>query len=296
MIQAVIEPVTEWGWYAEALERHGLTVKLADPGKSKLIASSRLKNDKVDSTILAELLRTDFLPTAYLAPRETRELREFVRGRVFLVRMRTKTKNRIHSIVAKQGLHFSRTDLFGKKGVAWLKSQKLSLVFQEQIISLLSIIDLLNEEIKKKDRAIIERTKIDKEARLLMSMPGIGPFTASMIQAEVGTFSRFPSADKLASYAGLVSSSRSSGEKQRFGGITRAVSAYLRSIMVEAACHLRPSWGYLFSFYGRIKEKKGNKIARVALARKMLTILWHIQNKKEPFRTLPLGDSLGVKR
>lgn len=295
-IQAVIEPVTEWGWYAEALERHGLSVKLADPGKSKLIAASRLKNDKVDSTILAELLRSDFLPTAYLAPKETRELREFVRGRIFLVRMRTKIKNRIHSIVAKQGLRHSSTDLFGRKGLRWLEDQKLSLVFQEQIFSLLAIIRLLNEEIKKKDRNIIERAKINKEARLLMTMPGIGPFTAAMIQAEVGTFSRFASADKLASYAGLVSSSRSSGEKQRFGNITRQGSAYLRSIMVEAACHLKPSWGYLFSFYGRIEEKKGNKIARVALARKMLTILWHIQNKKEPFRTLPLGDSPGVKR
>ena len=295
-IQAVIEPVTEWGWYAEALEKQGLTVKLADPGKSKLIAASRLKNDKVDSTILAELLRSDFLPTAYLAPRETRELREFVRGRIFLVRLRTKIKNRIHSIVAKQGLHSSRSDLFGKKGLAWLQGQTLSPVFQEQVVSLLSIIDLLNEEIKKKDMAIIERAKRDAEAKLLMSMPGIGAFTATMIQAEVGTFARFASADKLASYAGLVSSSRSSGEKQRFGSITRAGSAYLRSIMVEAACHLRPSWGYLFSFYTRIKEKKGNKIARVALARKMLTILWHMQNKKEPFRALPLGDSPGVKR
>lgn len=295
-IQAVIEPVTEWGWYAEALERHGLTVRLADPGKSKLIAASRLKNDKVDSKILAELLRSDFLPTAYLAPRETRELRELVRGRIFLVRMRTKIKNRIHSIVAKQGLHSSRTDLFGKKGRAWLEDQKLSPVFQEQIVSLFSLINLLNEEIKKKDQAIIGRTKVDEEAKLLMSMPGIGAFTSTMIQAEVGTFSRFASADKLASYAGLVSSSRSSGERQRFGSITRAGSAYLRSIMVEAACHLRPSWGYLFAFYSRIKEKKGNKIARVALARKMLTILWHMQNRKEPFRVLSFGDSLGVKR
>jgi transposase len=210
--------------------------------------------------------------------------------------MRTKIKNRIHSIVAKQGLRSSRSDLFGKKGLEWLQNQTLSPVFQEQVVSLLSIADMLSREIKKKDIAIVARTKLDQEAKLLMSMPGIGAFTATMIQAEVGTFARFASADKLASYAGLVSSSRSSGEKQRFGSITRAGSVYLRSIMVEAACHLRPSWGYLFSFYSRLKEKKGGKIARVALARKMLTILWHLATKKEPFRTLPLGDSLGVKR
>src|SRR3989344_1196040 len=92
-IHCAIEPVSGWGWYGDILEEKGIKVNLVDVYKSKLIAGTKLKNDKVDSKILAEMLRSDFLPTAYYAPKETRDLREFVRSRAFLVRLRTRIKN-----------------------------------------------------------------------------------------------------------------------------------------------------------------------------------------------------------
>lgn len=296
-IQAAIEPVSQWGWYADVLEKEGLKVKLVNTLNTKLIAQSRLKNDKVDSSVLAELLRTDFLPTAYLAPQETRELREFLRWRLFLSRTRAKLKNRIHAILWKHGLDSPRTDLFGKKGLAWLKEQTLRPVFSAELESLLRTVEQLSKEIDGTDKEIRTRAKLDETTKLLMTMPGIGPYTALMIQAEVGDWSRFSSPEKLASFSGLVSSSYSSGEKTRFGRITRKGSAYLRSVMVEAACQVRSKKNPLLHFYERLKEKKGNKIARVALARKMLTVLWHMVNKKEPFRAQScFGDSDGVKR
>lgn len=124
-VEAAIEPVSQWGWYGDLLEQEGFTVHLVDTYKTKLIASSKLKNDKVDAMILAELMRTDFLPTAYRAPQDTRDLREFMRHRAFLVRVRSRIRNRTHQILWKHGLQCPQSDLFGKKGIEWLTELSL---------------------------------------------------------------------------------------------------------------------------------------------------------------------------
>jgi len=295
-VQAGIEPVSQWGWFAEVLESTGMAVKLVDPAKTKLIAASRLKHDKVDSEIIAELLRIDFIATAYLAPQSVRDLRELVRWRMFFIRLRTRTKNRVHSLLWKHGLESPVTDLFGKQGRLWIEIQVFHKLYGEEVQSLLKTIDFVNGEIKRLETLIKLKARIDESAVLLMSMPGVAELTALTIVAEVGDFERFKTPEQLASYAGLVSSSHSSGGKLRFGHITRKGSPFLRSIMVEAACQIRPTAGYLFSFYSRIKDKKGAKVARVALARKMLTTMWYLVKRKEPFRALPsMGDSGNTK-
>ena len=136
-IQAAIEPVSGWGWYSELLEEKGLKVNLVDVYKSKLIAGTKLKNDKVDSRILADMMRSNFLPTAYLAPKETRNLREFMRARAFLVRLRTRIRNRIHMMLQKHGIICPWTDMFGKNGLCWLKEQKLGAESIKELESLL---------------------------------------------------------------------------------------------------------------------------------------------------------------
>jgi transposase len=270
-----------------------VTVRLADPVKTKLIGTSKLKNDKVDSTILAELLRADFLPTAYLAPRPTRDLREFMRMRLLLVGMRTRMKNRAHAVLWKHGSQSPTTVLFGREGREWLRAQSFGAVSDEAIQSILRTVEHLDGEIKKMTDEIALRAKANSETQLLMTMPSIGPLTALTIQAEVGDFGRFPSAEKLACYSGLIPSSRSSGGKQRFGPITRQGSPYLRTIMVEAATRVKPSSGSLYAFYLNLRKTKRMQTARIALARKMLVILWHMVHNNEPFR---LGDSGSVKR
>jgi transposase len=295
-IQAGIEPVSQWGWFAEVLESKGVEVTLIDPSKTKLIAASKLKHDKVDSEIIADLLRTDFVAKAYLAPQEVRDLRELVRWRMFFVKMRRGFKNRCHSILWKHGLESPLSDLFGKRGREWIKKQEFHKMYREEIESLLHMIDTLNIQITSLDLLVKEKAGQDERAMLLTTIPGIAEPTALTIVAEVGDFERFKSPEQLASYAGLVSSSRSSGGKLRFGHITKRGSPYLRSIMVEASCQVRPKSGYLYTFYERIKEKKGAKIAHTALARKMLTIMWYLIKKKEPFVAQSLRDSDNMKR
>lgn len=294
--RAAIEPVELWGWYAELLESEGVDVVLANSLQTALIAKNRLKHDKVDAKILAELLQTGYLPEAYLAPRETRDLRELFRGRSSLVNTRTKLKNRIHTILAKHGLISPVSDLFGTNGLAWLAKQELRPIYRMEADACLDVMETLSGEISGFDRDIGKRAKCDDETKLLMTIPGVGPLTAFLVKAEVGDFARFSHPDKLASYAGLVASSHSSGGKQRYGHITKQGSKHLRWALVQAAARVKPKWGRLFSFHQRIKAKKGSKIARVALARKMLTVMWWLVKKKEPFRVLSLGDSGGVKR
>jgi transposase len=283
--RAAIEPVAQWGWYAELLESHGVSVVLANPSEVGLIAKNRLKHDKIDSKILAELLQTGYLPESYLAPRETRDLRELVRTHLSLVRIQTQVKNRVHSVLHKHGLQHSTSDLFGKRGMKWLAEQTLRPVYRIETDAFVRVLSNVQEELKSIDTAIMARAKHDADTVILETIPGIGYLTALLIKAEVGCFERFPSPGHLASYAGLVSSSHSSGGKIRLGPITKAGSRALRWAMIETAQRVNPSWGVLWKFYEKIKLKKGNKTARVALARKLLVIAWYLVKKKEGYRT-----------
>jgi len=291
-MQSAIEPVSGWGWYGEVLEEAGLKVHLVNVYKAKLISGTKLKNDKVDSKILAEMLRSDFLPTAYLAPRATRDLRAFIRGRSFLVRLRTRVRSRVHAILTKHGLLCPWTDLFGKQGLLWLKAQQLLSPHKEELLQLLAVYQELSANIDTSNRACAEALATSKEAQLLVTIPGVGPVTALMIVAEVGDFHRFPSPEKLACFAGLIPSSHSSGERDRFGHITHRGSVWLRSALVESTGKVSPKWGYLKTLYDTIKEKKGTNIARVALARKILMLSWHLVTKNQTWNAKGGGDSV----
>lgn len=295
LVEAAIEPVSQWGWYGDLLEHEGFTVHLVDAYKAKLIAGTKLKNDRMDSVALAELMRSDFLPTAHRAPETTRDLREFVRHRAFLVRLRARVRGRVHQILWKHGEQCPYTDLFGLKAQEWLKKLSLRSPYQEEREELMGMWAQLSTQIAKHDLACRERTGRSPQAQLLMSIPGIGVITALTILAEVGDFARFKRPEQLASYAGLVSSSYSSGERTRLGHITHRGSVWLRTALVEATNTVNPKWGHLHDFYRRIAEKKGSKVARVALARKMLVLAWHLVTTDQYFKA-NVRPSLSVKR
>jgi len=294
-VEAAIEPVSQWGWYGDLLERAGFTVHLVDAYKSKLIAASKLKNDKVDAKILAELMRSGFLPTAHRANQDIRDLREFVRHRAFLVRMRSRIRGRIHQILWKHGIINPFSDLFGKKSLEWLKGLEFRSPYASERDEFIELWHGLNQRIAEHDSKCKFMVSQSKEMGVLTSLPGIGVITALTIMAEVGDFSRFERPEQLTAYAGLVSSSYSSGEHTRLGHITHRGSVWLRTAMVEATVTVNPKWGHLYGFYARIAVKRGSKVARVALARKMLGLCWHLIKSGEPFKhRMPLADS--VKR
>jgi transposase len=283
---AVIEATGTWSWLYEALKEQAIDVVLAHPKKVRALAAARIKTDKIDATILADLARTNMLPTAYAAPTEIRELRELVRHRSKLVRECTRHKNRIHLILATYNLQIPCSDLFGKRGRAFLTQTKAQLSNTHQLMldDYLAILDVLGQRLKALNCQIEVYAKTHSQAALLMSMPGIGLHSAVLILAEIGDIRRFSSPKQLCSFAGLVPSTRSSDEHTQRGPITKEGSAWLRWIMVNAAQRAPLASPRLAQFFERTKYRHGSKTARVALARKMLSIIYYLLSRNIPYQ------------
>jgi len=288
---AVLEATGNWSFMYDILEAGTDEVVLAHPKRVRAIAAAKVKTDKIDATILAHLARADLLPLAYAPPVEIRELRDLVRHRSKLVRERTRHKNRIHTILSRYNLHSPCTDLFGKKGRAFLDEIRnhLSSIHQIMLDDYLGLIAGLNERIKSVNRVIRAWAKDDPRAQLLISMPGIGIYSAAVIVADIGDIKRFDSPKQLCSYAGLVPSTRSSDTRVRHGRITKEGSPWLRWIMVSAAQRSSNTSPRLASFHKRILERHGKKTARVALARKMLSIVYYMLLHRRPYQERQQG-------
>ncbi|NIM49665.1 MAG: IS110 family transposase [Gemmatimonadales bacterium] len=273
-VAVALEATLHWAWLHDLLSGAGYEVKVAHPQQVKLICHARCKTDPVDAHKLADLLRTDLLPAIWVPDAETRAKRRLLRGRAFLVRARTRVKNRIQAYLAEQNLRVPVTDLFGKAGRQWLGVVALPEAVRLQVELLVELVEVLDERVKRLDREIRERVAVSPEAQRLMTVPGIGPYLALLIEAEIGTIERFRTSHELASYAGLVPSTRSSGGKTAHGGVGPAGSSWLKWALVEATQVLKRSPGPVRFHYERLVRAKGKQKATVAAARKLCCYLY----------------------
>jgi transposase len=244
------------------------------PSQCKAIASTRLKNDKVDAHILAQLLRADLLPEAWIAPPAVRQLRALLRHRIGLVRLRTLLRNRIHAVLADHG-HDRAECCWSGPGRAWLAGLQLPAASREVIGDCLGMIDALQRPIDRLDVEVRAHAKTDPRVKVLTTLPGVGPLTALVILAETGDVARFGSASKLAAWAGLTPTVRGSDRTVRHGHITKQGSTWLRWILAEAAQTAKRSPQFAAS-YQAIVRRRGKKIATTAIARKRLTRAYHL--------------------
>jgi transposase len=270
-----LEATYGWEWLAELLEEAGYDLHLAHPLRTRAIAAARVKTDAIDAKTLAHLLRTGFLPEAYVAPRELRDLRELLRHRATLTRMRSAVKNRVHAILAKHGIAREHSDLFGKGGREFLDGLELRDAPRRRLNSLMSLICDFDREIETTTQEIEEQAKADDRVDVLCQIRGVGRYTAMLIIAEIGDINRFPTARHLCSWAGLAPSVRSSDGKARLGHITRQGSPALRWALVEAAQKITTGSGPLREKYERIAKRRGRKIAKVAVAREILILSYY---------------------
>ena len=270
-----LEATYGWEWLADLLEEAGYGVHLAHPLRTRAIAAARVKTDAVDAPTLAHLLRTGLLPEAYIAPTELRDLRELLRHRVVLTKMRSAVKNRVHALLARQGIRPEHSDLFGKAGREFLGALELPEGSRRRLDSLLSLIGDFDREITATTREIDQRAKADERVPVLCQLPGIGRYTAMLIIAEVGEVTRFPTPRHLCAWAGLTPTVRSSDGKARLGHISRQGSPALRWALVEAAQKITTGSGPLREKFERIAKRRGRKIAKVAIAREILTLAYY---------------------
>lgn len=269
-----VEATFNWYYFLDTMEPLGFELHLVHPQKTKAIASARIKHDKLDSRILAQLLRAEFIAEAWIAPRPVREQRQLLRHRTRTVRWSTRAKNGVHAVLNRRGIRAPADSLFGSQGRAFLREVKLPEMDRWEVDDQLERLDLLAKQIGELDKEIRQRGKGDAVTEALRAIPGIGPFTALLLVAEIGDLRRFPSPKHLVSYMGLAPSLYASGERRWTGQITKQGSSLLRWALVQAA-HVAGRTGRFAEYYQYQAQRHGTAKAAVALARKLATLSYY---------------------
>jgi transposase len=270
-----------------------LTAQVLDARKLRIIAESASKCDKLDAAVLAELTASNLkLPVCHMPDEEVFALREHLRGRADLVKVRTMLKNRVHSVLHRRNIMSPKGDLFARAGRAFLKEIQLDTAGRQVLGQYLTAMDQVERTIQDSNKSLKELMKAQRwchSCALLQTMPGVGAITAMTILAELGDIDRFKSRAAVSNYAGLVPKVRDSNNKHYSGNITRRGPAHLRGVLVEAAWVSVGRVPAYAAIYDRISLKKGKPIAIVAVARRMLEDAWTMLKRNEVFRRVP-GD------
>lgn len=282
--RAVMEAGGNWYAIFDRLELVVDELVLAHPLRVRAIASARVKTDAIDARTLAHLLRADLIPAAYVPTKEIRDQRELLRYRQDLVKQRSALKNRVHSLLAKEGLNPAVTDLFGKEGRRWLAGLSLREQQRYQLEGYLRVLDCLTAQVRDVDARVRQACALNSAAQSLLAIPGIGPLSALTILAELGDVGRFRTAEQVASFAGLAPRVHSSGGKTRLGPITKQGPSALRWVLIEAAHHAVRKPGRLQKLYQRLCRGKHRSVAITACARELLVIVFKMLRRGEAYR------------
>ena len=272
--EVVLEATYGWYWAADALAELGATVHLAHPLGVKAFSYRRVKNDQRDAADLADLLRMGRLPHAWIAPPETRELRELVRHRAKLVAMRSQCKAHVHAILAKGGIWVPMSDLFGVEGNLLLDNVTMPAPYKARIASLRRFIEAFDAEIDLFTGLAQRRLTHHAGYTAIQQIPGIGPVLAAVFVAEIGDVHRFTDPAHLCSWAGLTPTHRESDTVVRRGHITKQGSKLVRWAAVEAI-QRQPDTTKIALDRQRIEARRGRNIAKIAAARKLLTLVYY---------------------
>jgi transposase len=269
--EVVVEATYGWYWVVDLLQASGARVHLANP-QGLNWGQRRVKNDERDAIDLADMLRLGRLPEAWIAPPATRELRELVRYRAKLVALRSGLKAQVHAVMAKEGVLPAQAEMFGPGGHTQLEAVVMADNYRTRVESLRDLICLYDREVATLERDI--HRQLRSHYRAIQAINGIGPTIAAILVAEIGDVARFRSAEALCSWAGLAPRHRESDTKTVRGSITKQGSKLVRWASIEAVSryHGGPK---LAGDFRRIAERRGTNKARVAVARKVLTLVYY---------------------
>lgn len=294
-VTVAMEATVYWAWLHDRLTAAGYAAVVAHPRQVKLIWHARCKTDPIDARKLAELARTNLLPAIWIPDAEARSRRKLLRGRAYLVRLRTRVKNRIHGYLTAENCCCLFTDLYGKAGRAWLQAVPLPEGSRLQVDLLLETLDFLEIRIGRLDQRIRRTVRQDAVAERLQSVPGIGPFSALLLLAEIGRIDRFASSHQLAAYAGLVPSTRSSGDKTTHGSVGSEGSPWLKWVLIEIVQTLKLAPGPIGRQYQKLLRSKGKAKATVAAARKLCCYLYWMLKEGWGYEEWLRQHELGVR-
>jgi transposase len=271
--EVVIEATYGWYWAVDVLQELGATVHLANPNALNW-GERRVKNDVVDATDLADMLRLGRLPEAWIAPPALRELRELVRYRAKLVQLRSGLKAQVHAVMAKEGVLPRVVHMFGPAGQVQLNEMGLGRSYTIGVESLRDLIEIYDREIAMLERDIHQHLRHHRGYQAVQAINGVGRTIAAILVAEIGDVTRFPTPRHLCSWAGLTPGRRESDRKGHDTGITKHGSKLLRWAVIEGISRYHGG-PHLVADFHRLADRRGKNKARVAIARRVLTLAYY---------------------
>lgn len=286
--------------YARAMRKAGAEVFVVNTYQNALIRESSKKTDRLDAKQLCEQLRKDQLPPkpVYIPTEEEEQLRFLVKCRSTIIKERTMLSNQTVRTADRHGYYMKKSALSStpawlsllEKATGWRRDERLSIQHgYERFL-------LLQKQLKELDVELANRRKTTfvKQEELLDTIPGLGPVTKATVIARVGTIERFSSARELCRYSGLSPSIRQSGNYSGQGGITKQGNALLRSYLTQAALAIiskRNEQDPLYVWYLKIQRRRGWKKARIALARKLVAVIFGVLKHEKPYNPVVIGGA-----
>jgi transposase len=260
------------------------SITVSNPMKTKAIAEGKCKTDKVDAEVLAQLLRSEFLPGIWIPDEATIRLRSLTGRRGSLVHDQTTIKCRIHSVLHQRLMRPPVKNIFGPVGRAWLRKVDIDEDGRLAIDSELRLLEAVEREIGELDLRLSRLGYSDARLKLLMTIPGVSLNVGMSLLAAWGDISRFETAGKAAAYLGLVPRTHQSADKCYHGPITKQGNTNARWMLIQAAQHLGQDPGPLGNFYRKKAKQKCHNVAVVAAAHKVARIAWLMLKNNEPYR------------
>jgi len=276
-----------WAIY-RLLKPHAGKVVVANPLQVKAIAHAKIKTDKVDAHTLAELLRADFLPTVEMPDEKTWALRQLVSHRRFLVKQQTAAKNTIRGVLNRRLIVMPDGTPFSAKARRWMRKLALPVTERFLLDNALDLLEQVEARVAAADEQLLRHASVEQDAQLLMTIPGIHVTVSIGVLSAIGDVRRFPTPGQMAAYLGVVPRVSQSAGRCYHGRITKAGNSNARSLLIEAAQALARSSSPLTATYHRVRRKRGHNVAVTALARKMVTVIWHMLHNHEPYRYAPV--------
>jgi transposase len=277
--------VTTNAWaVADLLQPFVGRLVVSNPMKTKAIAEAKVKTDKVDAEVLAQLLRCDYLPSVWVPDQETRLLRQLTSRRERLVSERTRLKNRIQSVLASRLVVVPVKTLFSQEGLNWLAGCELPPDQRALVDSDLRLIKGVDQEIAELEVSLRQQAFNQARVRLLMTIPGVDYCVALALVAALGDLSRFADGDHAASYLGLTPSVKQSANSCHYGPISKRGASHARWLLTQSAQNMGRQAGPLGVFFRRLAKRKCWNVAVCATARKLVGVAWLMLKNNEPYR------------
>ncbi len=265
-------------WFERLLAELQIELWIGDAAEIRSKQVRKQKTDRQDAQLILRLMLKDDFPQIWVPSWENRDLRQLLWHRHRMVQARTRIMNQLQAVALNEGLRCKKR-LWREAGREQLEWLRVAPWASRRRHDLLELLDRLNPTIRELTQTIEQEAEKCPEARRLMTHPGVGSLTALAFVLIIGRADRFPCGKQIASYLGLVPLEKSSGNRRRLGHITKQGNALLRFLLVEAAqvsARSIPEWRHK-SFH--LAMRRGRKIAKVAMARRLAVQLFWMWRK-----------------